>query len=46
MGDATNNKDLQAEGLKDQAAAKAKQSTEDVKDSIKDAKNNSRFNNP
>ncbi|WP_404288885.1 CsbD family protein [Glutamicibacter arilaitensis] len=38
IGEATNNKDLQAEGLKDQAASKAKQFTEHVKDAAKDVK--------
>ncbi|MGQ3384954.1 CsbD family protein [Glutamicibacter sp. TV12E] len=38
VGDATNNEDLQAEGVKDQAAAKAKQAGEDVKDAAKDVR--------
>lgn len=38
LGDATNNEDLQAEGLKDQAAAKAKQAGEAVKDAAKDVR--------
>lgn len=38
IGEGTNNKDLQAEGLKDQTAAKVKQSVEHVKDSAKDIK--------
>lgn len=36
VGDATNNHDLKAEGHKDQAAAKAKQVGENVKDAAKD----------
>ncbi|QIV88425.1 CsbD family protein [Glutamicibacter mishrai] len=38
VGDATNNEDLQAEGVKDQAAAKAKQAGEAVKDAAKDVR--------
>lgn len=38
VGDATNNDKLQAEGLKDQAAANAKQAGEAVKDAAKDVK--------
>ncbi|WP_334121592.1 CsbD family protein [Glutamicibacter sp.] len=38
VGDATNNENLQAEGLKDQAAAKAKQAGEAVKDAAKDVR--------
>ena len=38
VGDATNNESLQAEGLKDQAAAKAKQAGEAVKDAAKDVR--------
>ncbi|HJX79614.1 CsbD family protein [Glutamicibacter sp.] len=38
LGEATNNKDLQAEGIKDQTAAKAKQSVEQVKDAAKDVR--------
>lgn len=36
IGDATNNEQLQAEGVKDQAAAKAKQAGEHVKDAAKE----------
>lgn len=36
VGGATNNRDLKTEGHKDQAAAKAKQVGEDVKDAAKD----------
>ncbi|PYI64994.1 CsbD family protein [Arthrobacter livingstonensis] len=36
LGDATNNEKLQAEGAGDQAAAKAKQAGEHVKDAAKD----------
>lgn len=39
VGDATNNENLQAEGLKDQAAAKAKQAGEAVKDAANDIRN-------
>ena len=35
-GDATDNESLQAEGLKDQAVAKAKQAGEHLKDAAKD----------
>ena len=38
VGDATNNEDLQAEGVQDQAAAKAKQAGEAVKDAAKDVR--------
>ncbi|UYQ78941.1 CsbD family protein [Glutamicibacter sp. JL.03c] len=38
VGDATNNEELQAEGVKDQAAAKAKQAGEAVKDAAKDVR--------
>ncbi|WP_404291127.1 CsbD family protein [Glutamicibacter arilaitensis] len=38
VGDATNNENLQAEGVKDQAAAKAKQAGEAVKDAAKDVR--------
>ncbi|GAB3621847.1 hypothetical protein GCM10027417_31090 [Glutamicibacter endophyticus] len=38
VGDATDNEDLQAEGVKDQAAASAKQAGEHVKDAAKDVK--------
>lgn len=38
VGDATNNEDLQAEGVKDQAAAKAKQAGEAVKDAARDVR--------
>lgn len=38
VGDATNNPDLEAEGLKDQGVAKAKQAGEHVKDAAKDLK--------
>ncbi|KUM32071.1 MULTISPECIES: CsbD family protein [Micrococcaceae] len=38
VGDATNNEDLQAEGVKDQAAAKTKQAGEAVKDAAKDVR--------
>ncbi|MFJ6418630.1 CsbD family protein [Paeniglutamicibacter sp. NPDC091659] len=36
VGDATDNESLQAEGLKDQAVAKAKQAGEHLKDAAKD----------
>ncbi|PQZ87302.1 general stress protein CsbD [Arthrobacter sp. MYb227] len=36
LGDISGNEKLQAEGLKDQAAAKAKQVGENVKDAAKD----------
>ncbi|WP_038463211.1 CsbD family protein [Arthrobacter sp. PAMC 25486] len=36
LGDVTNNEKLQAEGVEDQAAAKAKQAGEHVKDAAKD----------
>lgn len=36
FGEVTDNEKLQAEGLKDQAAAKAKQAGEHVKDAAKD----------
>ncbi|WP_427017475.1 CsbD family protein [Pseudarthrobacter sp. P1] len=36
LGDATNNEKLQGEGVADQAAAKAKQAGEHVKDAAKD----------
>ncbi|MET4001542.1 MULTISPECIES: CsbD family protein [Arthrobacter] len=36
LGDVTNNEKLQAEGAADQAAAKAKQAGEHVKDAAKD----------
>ncbi|WP_411730954.1 CsbD family protein [Paeniglutamicibacter sp.] len=36
LGDATDNEQLQAQGIKDQAAAKAKQAGEHVKDAAKD----------
>lgn len=36
VGNATDNPDLKAEGYKDQAAAKAKQAGENVKDAAKD----------
>lgn len=36
VGDATDNERLQAEGAKDQAAAKAKQAGEHLKDAAKD----------
>lgn len=36
LGDVTNNEKLQAEGVGDQAAAKAKQAGEHVKDAAKD----------
>ena len=35
-GDATDNESLQAQGLKDQAVAKAKQAGEHLKDEVKD----------
>lgn len=38
VGDATNNPDLEAEGHKDQAVAKAKQAGENVKDAAQDLK--------
>ncbi len=38
-GDATDNPDLEAEGHKDQAAAKAKQAGEDIKSALRDASN-------
>ncbi|CBT75762.1 MULTISPECIES: CsbD family protein [Glutamicibacter] len=38
VGDATDNERLQAEGVKDQAAAKAKQAGESVKDAAKDVR--------
>ncbi|MDR4532903.1 CsbD family protein [Glutamicibacter sp. PS] len=38
VGDATDNEDLQAEGVKDQAAASAKQAGEHIKDAAKDVK--------
>ncbi|MGP9781857.1 CsbD family protein [Glutamicibacter sp. AOP12-B1-11] len=38
VGDATNNENLQAEGVKDQAAAKAKQAGEALKDAAKDVR--------
>lgn len=38
VGDATNNEDLQAEGIGDQAAAKTKQAGEHVKDAAKNIK--------
>ncbi|MEO8219835.1 MAG: CsbD family protein [Specibacter sp.] len=37
LGEATNNEKLQAEGAGEQAAAKAKQAGEHVKDAAKDA---------
>jgi uncharacterized protein YjbJ (UPF0337 family) len=36
LGDVTNNEKLEAEGVGDQAAAKAKQASEHVKDAAKD----------
>lgn len=36
VGDATDNESLQAQGLKDQAVAKAKQAGEHLKDAAKD----------
>lgn len=36
LGDVTNNESLQAEGIKEQAAAKAKQAGEHAKDAAKD----------
>ncbi|GAA3702279.1 CsbD family protein [Zhihengliuella alba] len=38
VGDATDNRDLQAEGVKDQAAANAKQAGEKVGDAARDVK--------
>ena len=38
VGDATGNERLQAEGVKDQAAAKAKKAGESVKDAAKDVR--------
>lgn len=39
IGDATNNEQLQAEGVKDQAVANARQAGEDVKDAAAGAVN-------
>ncbi|MEV4414927.1 CsbD family protein [Catellatospora sp. NPDC049609] len=39
IGDLTNNERLQAEGVAEQAKAKAQQAAEDVKDAAKDAFN-------
>ncbi|ASN39533.1 MAG: CsbD family protein [Paeniglutamicibacter terrestris] len=36
LGDVTNNESLEAEGIKEQAAAKAKQAGEHVQDAAKD----------
>ena len=36
LGDATDNEQLQAQGIKDQAAAKAKEAGEHLKDAAKD----------
>ncbi|WP_309080503.1 CsbD family protein [Zhihengliuella sp.] len=38
VGDATDNRDLQAEGVKDQAAANTKQAGEKIGDAAKDVK--------
>lgn len=38
VGDATGNEKLQAEGVKDQAAAATKQAGENIKDAAKDVK--------
>lgn len=37
VGDATDNRDLQAEGATEEAGAKVKQAAEDVKDGARDA---------
>lgn len=37
IGDATNNRDLQAEGAAEQAKARAKETVEDAKDNLEDA---------